>query len=126
MPIPLSPPTPPGSPRLFPHGFTLVVTRYGQPDRFGNRPPPTEHVVEGCAAAPAGSQESTGATVSTLENDTIYTPFDADVRPTDELTVPEGQPIEAGVYQVEGKPQRWRNPFSGDAFGTVINLTRTG
>ncbi len=124
MPIPIQGAPVNPSP-LFPFGFTLIVTRYGTPDRFGNRPEPTTHLVPGCAAAPEGSKESTGATVSTLQSDTIYAPYDADVEPTDELMVPPDQPIAPGVYQVDGRPERWRSPYSGTAFGTVIRVTRT-
>ena len=109
---------------IFGSGFTLTVNRYGTPDKFGNRPPPTTHTVDGCAAAPAGSVERTGDQVVTLEQDTIYAPFDADVVPTDELVVPTGQAIDSGTYQVDGRPQRWSSPFTGQQFGTVIRLTR--
>jgi hypothetical protein len=107
-----------------PNGFTLTVNRYGTPDKYGNRPPPSTHTVAGCAAAPAGSVERTGDQVLTLEQDTIYAPFDADVVPTDELVVPDGQPIDSGTYQVDGKAQRWSSPFTGEKFGAVIRLTR--
>lgn len=110
---------------IFTYGFTLTVNRYGEPDKYGNRPPPTTHTVDGCAAAPAGSTERTGDQVLTLEQDTIFAPFDADVEPTDELVVPTGQPIDSGTYQVDGKVQRWSSPFTGQQFGTVIRLTRT-
>jgi hypothetical protein len=107
-----------------PFGFTLTVRRYGPSDRYGNRPPPTTHAVEHCAAAPAGSIERTDGETLTLDSDTIYAPFDADVKPTDELVVPDGLPIEPGTYQVDGRPQRWASPFTGEAFGMVIRLTR--
>jgi hypothetical protein len=105
-------------------GFTLTVNRYGKADKFGHRPEPTPHSIDGCAAAPAGSTERAGDQILTLEQDQIYAPYDADVIPTDELVVPEGQSIDAGVYQVDGKPQRWRSPFTGEEFGTVIRLAR--
>ena len=105
-------------------GFTLTVNRYGDPDKYGHRPAPTPHTIDGCAAAPAGSQEQVGQTAITLEQDTIYAPYDADVLPADEVVVPDGQPVEAGTYQVDGKPARWSSPFTGGQFGTVIRLTR--
>ena len=108
----------------FAAGFTLTVNRYGTPDKYGNRPPPTTHTVAGCAAAPVGSVERTGDQVVTLEQDTIYAPFEADVVPTDELVVPAGQAIDSGTYQVDGKVQRLASPYTGQQFGTVIRLTR--
>lgn len=108
----------------FPSGFTVLVNRYGDADKFGHHPAPTPHQIDGCAAAPAGSTERTGDQVLTIEQDTIYAPYDADILPTDELVVPDGQPIDAGRYQVDGKPQRYRSPFTGSEFGTVVRLTR--
>lgn len=106
-------------------GFTLTVNRYGVRDRFGNLPAPTTHTVNGCAAAPAGSQERVGEQVVTLTQDTIYAPYGADVKPSDEVVIPTGQPLDAGTYQVDGSPARWSSPFTGVAFGTVIRLTRS-
>jgi hypothetical protein len=109
---------------MFPNGFTLTVNRYGEPDKWGHLPALTTHTIDGCAAAPAGSQEQVGQTAVTLEQDTIYAPYEADVQPTDVLEIPDGTPLEAGSYQVDGKPQRWSSPFTGASFGTVIRLAR--
>lgn len=109
----------------FPAGFTLVVNRYGDNDRYGRRPTPTTHFVDGCASAPGGSEERTGDSLATLERDTIYAPSGADILDTDELVVPDGQPLIAGTYQVNGKPTRWSSPFTGHAFGMVVQVTRT-
>lgn len=108
----------------FPAGFTLTVNRYSEPDRYGHRPAPTPHTVAGCAVAPTGSQEQVGETAVTLEQDTIYAPYDADVVAADEVVIPDGQPVDAGTYQVDGKPTRYLNPFTGEQVGTVIRLTR--
>lgn len=108
----------------FAAGFVLTVRRYGPPDRFGHRPPPSTFTIAGCAAAPAGSIERTGDQVLTIDADTVYAPFDADVVPTDELVIPDGLPLQAGVYQVNGRPERWRSPFDGTEHGTVIRLSR--
>lgn len=109
---------------MLPFGFALTVRRYGPSDKYGHRPPPVVHTVDNCVVAPAGSTESTGDQVMTVQQDTVYAPFSADIRPTDELVIPEGQPVEAGTYQVDGKPQKWRSPFTGVSYGTVVRLTR--
>lgn len=109
----------------FAHGFTLRVKRGGGSDRFGNSLPGTEHDVEGCAAAPAGSVEVVNGQQTVTTQDTVYGPYDADVKAADAVTIPAGQPIEAGDYKVDGQPQRWKNPYSGREFGCVVRLTRT-
>ena len=107
----------------FPYGFDITVHRGGV-DRFGDPLPATDHTVLGCAAAPAGSTEYVGTQATVVDSDTIYAPFDADVKAQDTITVPAGQAIEPGTYSVQGTPQRYVNPFTGTQAGTVIRLTR--
>lgn len=104
-------------------GFAIQVHRGGK-DRFGNPLPGGDHTVEPCAAAPAGSTELVNGQATVITHDTVYGPYVADVEPKDTVTIPEGQPIDAGRYEVEGKPQRWKNPFTGEESGCVIRLTR--
>lgn len=108
----------------FPAGFTLHVKRSGAADPFGARTPGTEFDIPGFAAAPAGSTEVVSGQNTVLEQDTLYGPYDADLLSQDTVTVPDGQPIPAGKYQVDGTVQRWRNPFTGETFGCVVRLTR--
>lgn len=109
---------------MFAHGFTATVRRYGGTDRFGNAIDGTAHTIKGCAAAPAGSTEIVNGQATVTTEDTIYAPYAADVTAQDEVEVPDGQPIPAGRYQISGKPQRWKNPFTGLEAGTTIRLTR--
>jgi hypothetical protein len=107
-------------------GFTVTVNRYDPAavDKFGHRAEPATHTIPGCLAAPAGSTETTSGEVLTLEKDTLYAPYDADVEPTDEVVIPAGTPLDAGTYQVDGTPARWPFPVSGDGAGAVIRLQR--
>lgn len=107
----------------FEHGFTLGVKRSGGTDPFGARIPGSNHTVDDCAAAPAGSVEIVNGQSTVIDQDTIYGPYDADVMARDLVTVPAGQPIPAGEYQVDGTPARWKNPFTDDELGCVIRLT---
>lgn len=110
---------------MFPHGFTLTVHRAGGTDRFGNPLPGTSHTIDGCAVSPSGSTELVNGQATVTAEDRVYAPYDADVTAQDEIEIPAGQPIAAGRYQIDGEPQRWRNPFTGLDAGTVVRLTRT-
>lgn len=108
----------------FPYGVTLTVNRSGGRDRYGNPLPGTSHTIDDCALAPTGSTEMVNGQATVIDQDTVYADYGADVEPRDEIVVPAGQPISPGVYQVDGSPARYRNPFTGDAAGCVIRLTR--
>lgn len=109
---------------MFPFGFTATVNRGGGRDRFGNPIAGTTHDVEDCAAAPAGSTELVNGEAVVIAQEALYAPYDADLNSQDTVTIPAAQPITAGRYQVDGQPQRWRNPFTGREGGTVARLTR--
>ena len=108
----------------FPFGFTLHVKRSGGTDPFGARIPGSEHDVPDCAAAPAGSVEIVNGQATVIDHDTVYGPFDADVLANDTVTIPAGQPIAPGTYQVDGNPARWRHPKTGWEAGSVIRLVK--
>lgn len=110
----------------FPYGFTLAVHRPPVPaeDRYGNPLPGTDHDVTDCAAAPAGSVEMVNGQATVIDRDTVYGPYDADVKPHDTVTIPAGQPIEPGDYQVDGTPARYKHPMNAWEAGCVIRLTR--
>lgn len=108
----------------FPGGFTLHVERPAGYDPFGARIPGAEFDIEGFAAAPAGSVETNAGKETIIDSDTLYGPYGADVRAGDQVTIPDGQPIAAGDYQVDGTPAQWKNPFTGREFGCVVRLTK--
>ena len=108
----------------FPSGFSLHVKRPGTPGRFGAKTAGSEHDVPDCAAAPAGSVETVAGQNTVLEQDTVYGPYDADVQSQDTVVIPAGQAVPAGEYEVDGTVQRWKSPFTGREFGSVIRLTR--
>jgi len=110
---------------VFEYGFTATVKRPAGQDRFGNPLPPVPPwSIDGCGAAPAGSSELVHGQTVTIDQDTLYAPIDAVIESTDLIEIPAGQVISAGVYQVLGNPQRWRNPLTGTAFGCLIRIER--
>jgi len=103
-------------------GFTLTVRRPGARGKFGARSTGTTHPVPGCIAAPAGSSELNAGETTVLDRDTIYGPYEADVQSQDIVTIPAGQPIPAGDYEVDGTPARWADISTGAGVGCVIKL----
>lgn len=110
----------------FDFGITLTVKSpgVGGTDAFGNPIPGSTHTIDDCALAPAGSTEIVNGQATVIDQDTIYGPYDAVVTSQDLIVIPDGQPIPAGDYQVDGRPARYLNPFDNDQAGTVIRLAR--
>jgi hypothetical protein len=71
------------------------------------------------AFAPAGSTELIQGQNTVLEHDTIYLEDGAPVpEPTDQITA-RGQ-----RYDIDGRPQVFHNPFTGDEPGPVVTLLK--
>lgn len=103
----------------FPYGVTATVSRPGGRDGWGNPLPSTEHTVPDCAPAPAGSSEATGTDEQvTWDVDLLCSDPAADFASGDTVSLP-GDPES---YQVEGKPRRYVNPFTGWEAGCVVRL----
>lgn len=102
---------------------TLTRRRYGPSGKFGRGAVIDETDIPGWVLAQAGSVERVNGEDVTLEQDTAYNLSAVDILPTDELAVPTGAALDAGVYQVDGKPMRYVSPFSGQG-PTVVRLTR--
>jgi len=105
----------------FPFGepaiFQMAVE--GDDDAFGN---PTmtfadEVTVEGCAFAPAGSQELYGVGRNqVVTNPQLFVP------PGTVVTARSKVKIRGEDYKVNGRPAVWRSPFTGWEPGTVVDL----
>lgn len=107
----------------------LTVVRYGEPNRWDERPEVSRHVVDRCALVPGTSTEP-GEWSNAVESAvTVLAPYGADVRADDQVEVSgllddvDGRPIR---WQVVGTPARWRHPTARSGSGTTISLTRTG
>lgn len=93
---------------------TVQVVRTASRDRYGDptgadQPP---RPLDGCLVAPGSSVENNDHANQISSTVTLYTPVDADIRPTDRIIV------RGLTYEVDGESQQWGNQ------GLVINLRR--
>ena len=107
----------------FAYGVTVSVERPGGRDRYNNRLPSSFHTVPDCAPAPVSTMTSNkemNSLAATVEWDLelLCSDPDADFEAQDILTIPG----DGGRYQVNGRPERWRNPFTGWAAGCGVRL----
>jgi hypothetical protein len=80
---------------------------------------PAELEIEGCALAPRQESEAHGAgRAGVIVGLTLYAPYDADIAFTDRISTP------SGVYEIEGEPGNWLNPFTGTEHGLTAALRR--
>jgi hypothetical protein len=108
----------------FSFGVTLTVNRFTGKDADGNLLGGSTHTIDDCALWPAGSTEIVNRQATVIDEDTIGASYDADVLAKDQITVPADLALPPGVYEVDGTPARYRNPFTGDEAGTVIRVRR--
>lgn len=107
-----------------PHGETVGIRSYtgSLPDSHGNSIDTWAAAVDypGCAIAPASSTESpadqSDATTTVL---TVYGPPELTAKPRD-LAVYRGL-----EWTIDGEPERWQNPFTGDNPGCVLTIRRS-
>ena len=100
----------------------LVVDPYSGEETLGDWANATRTTLAGCAVAPTSSEEAPNVDYDRLVSKrTVYAPYGVDIRPDDrlELPVPDG-----GIWQVDGYPSHWRNPYTGDKFGCIVVVTR--
>lgn len=100
-------------------GQRLTIERPAGTNRYGDPLPATEHTIDDCVLAPAGSSETTDRQNQVTARTTAYAPPGADVRATDRVRLPDGT-----RWQVDGEPQRYRSPFATGSGLCVINLER--
>lgn len=106
---------------------TVTVLRPTAKDQHGDVVSTTPHDVEDVIVAPrvgrsdySTEDDARGETI--IVGLTIYAPFDADIKATDQVRIDE--PAWAGTYDVVGEPGRWQSPFSGWRAGMEVALTR--
>lgn len=119
MPIQI-PSTSTGSGTSFPHGEHIIVrSTITERNDYGDTV--TDVVEEDwgpCAIAPRTSTERADSrSPAVIEGLTVYGP-NRDLDADDELI------IYGEVYQIEGRPGVWRNPFTGWAPGIEVAVTR--
>lgn len=99
---------------------TLTIRRLGPRDRFGDLTSGVpDRDVDGCVVWPTGSDENTDMRDQVNAELTALLPAGTDVKATDEI-LRGGEP-----FEVIGRPEQYRNPFTGTDPGVLINLRRT-
>lgn len=106
----------------FTNGETVTIVRPGPPteDEYGNEAPgaPTESTISGCAVAPRSSSEDLQARDQVIVGLTVWMPSGSVVYPTDQMRV------RGVLYDVDGEPGGFLNPFTGSAGPVQVALTR--
>lgn len=110
----------------FEHGQTLTIIRGSRNLRTGVWTETSRHDIDGCAVdwssgtgGSAAATEATGTQATSTLAAIVYAPHGADVNEADRALL-DGD--ESELFEVNGKPQPWRNPYTGSAPGTVIRL----
>lgn len=110
----------------FPHGETITVIRATTTgtDDYGNAiegwDTATETTIPGCAVALRSEPESGGYdSPAVLVGITVYAPAGTDIRHTDRVRV------RGVLYEVDGIPGDWMNPFTGWNPGLEVALRRS-
>jgi hypothetical protein len=77
---------------------------------------------------PSGTAEVVEARDTISDTAVLLVPYGADIKATDEVTVPDSAavppPYRATRWKVEGTPAGWQSPFTGWRPGTEIRLTK--
>lgn len=105
----------------FPYGITVTVvvrTVTGQ-DEYGNDVyENTTYDVPSCSVQPGGTNETTQFTEQLSSEIVVYLPYGTDVEFLDALIV------DGITYEVQGKPNVWASPFSGNTAPVEVRATK--
>lgn len=102
-----------------------IVRVRGNPggvDKYGDPVAGTEDrtTLTGAFTAPRESSEITNrGRAGVIVGLTLFAPYDTDLAFTDQIEV------DGTLYDIEGEPGRWRNPFSGREAGLQVALVRS-
>lgn len=106
---------------VFPYGVTVTVisrTVSGQ-DEFGNDTfSETTQDIPYCSVQPGGTNETTQFTDQLSSEVVVYLPYGTDVEYIDALA------IDGDRYEVQGKPNTWASPFSGNTAPVEVRATK--
>lgn len=95
-------------------GLTVTIQRAVY-DRYNDAVYADHHTIGGCLEYPTGSTE-VGAAVT--DRRTLLVPDDSDVLPSDRIV------LGGLIYQVDGLPTNWNDPFTGWSPGMSVSLMR--
>ena len=94
----------------------------GGVDEYGDPVAGTESrtTLEGAFVAPRESGEiQNRGRAGVIVGLTLFAPYDTDLAYSDQIEV------DGVLYDIEGEPGRWRNPYSGWEAGMQVALVRT-
>ena len=100
---------------------TVTVVRSDANDVYGDpaETPPTRTRLDGCAVAPRSSADvNDRGRQGVVVGLTLFAPYGADIRHTDQLDV------DGVLYDVDGEPGSWSNPFTFHEPGIEVALKR--
>lgn len=107
----------------FPHGETVTVIWPGTStvDDYGNDVPgePTEQDVDGVAVAPRTSSEDLQARDQVIVGLNVWMPPGAPV-----LSTVCQMRVRGVLYEIDGEPGSFKNPFTGTTGPAQVALTR--
>jgi hypothetical protein len=111
---------------FFPYGETVIVLSPSpKVDPFSGEETgvswddPTETEIQGCAVAPRTSEEPLQAgRTPVIVGLTVFMPYNTVITSRDRLL------IDDVVYEIEGEPAYWKNPFTGYEAGVEVQIKR--
>jgi hypothetical protein len=106
---------------VFPYGSTVTIRRrsVSGKDEYGNdKYAFVEENIPLCVVQPSGSGEETNFADRLSTTIIVYFPYGTDVNYIDALVVNEVE------YEIEGTPQTWRSPFSGNVAPIEVRATK--
>ena len=100
----------------------IIIIRPGTKTSRGSAVPDWENVVtneqDGCSVQPASTGLSKDGRVLGLSDAyTVYCPYETDVQAGDHIE------YDGDVYEIKGKPRRWKSP-TGRVSNTILNIER--
>lgn len=110
----------------YPYGETVTVLEatsstdpFSGEETQGDWSAPTETVVEDCAVAYRTSNETNdeGHVSQVITGLVLYGPYSMPITAQSRIRLANGD-----VWEVDGKPAFWKNPFTGWEAGCEVNL----
>jgi len=97
-----------------PGGVSVIVQRASF-DRFNDATYVDHHTIDGCLEFPTGTTENN---MAVTDSRTLIAPTASDIVPTDRVR------LGGLIYQVQGLPKDWVDPFTGWSPGMQVSLER--
>lgn len=96
-------------------GNTTITVQRATFDRYNDATYVDHHTITGCLEYPTGSTETNQAVT---DSRTVLAPSGSDIVPTDRIR------LGGLLYQVEGLPMDWHDPYTTWSPGMQVRLER--